>query len=168
MKTSDGCACNKFLDLIVRATSCDISFDIYNCKQDFSVSGLASHHVKHRFRPALGSSRIIIDRLIANILTKRARWQQIHLKSNDVVKHTLLDCSELLLLGYQPQHIQRAFYAAVAHDKYYAICIHTVRILMKNASYFDLKWRMPRTLLDVMHSLSDIDPDLFPFETYDL
>ena len=46
--------------------------------------------------------------------------------------------------------------------------MHTVRTIMKNAFDFDLQWRMPRKILDVMHSLYDIDPDLFPFETYDL
>ena len=168
MRTSDGCTQNKFLDLIVFVTDSKISFDVFNCNQDFCVSGLASQHVKHRFRPALGSSNIMIDRLTANILTKRARWQQIHLESSDVVKHTVLDCSELLLLGYKPQHIQKAFYAAVAHDKYYAICLHIVRTLMKNAIYFDLQWRMSRKIMDVMQSLYDIDPNFFTFDTYDL
>ena len=80
----------------------------------------------------------------------------------------MLDWSELLFLGYKPRHIQKAFYAAVAHDKYYAICLHTVRTLMKNAIYFDLQWRMPRKILDAMQSLYDIDPDSSPFDTYDL
>ena len=168
MNTSGGCTQNKFLDIIVCATNSDISFDVFNCNQEFCVSGLASKHVKHRFRPALGHSHIIIGRLISNILTRRARWQQIHLGSHDVVKQTVLDCSELLLLGYKPQQIRQAYYAAVAHDKYYAICLHTVRTLMKNAVYFDLQWRLPKKVLDVMQSLYDIDPQLFPFETYDL
>ena len=56
----------------------------------------------------------------------------------------------------------------MAHDKYYALCLHIVNTLMKNAVYFDIQWRMPKKVLDVMQSIYDIDPDLFPFDTYDL
>ena len=39
---------------------------------------------------------------------------------------------------------------------------------MKNATYFDLQWRIPKKILDVMQSRYGIDPDVFPFDTYDL
>ena len=125
------------------------------------MKNIALHH-------PLGSRANVIHRLVANILTRRARWQQINIDTKYAIKQTILECSELLLLGYQPNVILSSFYTAVAHDKYYALCLNLVRELMRHARLFDLQWRMPQHVLDLMSSTYDVDPDSFPFPTYDV
>ena len=110
---------NKFLDSMIFVTFDQIYFGIYNCNELFCLTGNMENHVKHRFAPAVGNERIVLDRLVCNILSRRARWQQLMLSTREVIKQTILDCSECIHLGYKPKTILKAYRKTVAHDRFF-------------------------------------------------
>ena len=148
---------------MIYATFDQIYFGIYNCNELFCLTGKMENHVKHRFAPAIGNERVILNRLVCNILSRRARWQQLMLSTKEVIRQTILDCSECILLGYKPKTILKAYRKSVAHDRFFAVSLNTVQQIVKGAKYFDMQWRMPATTIKILESLYDIDMTLYPF-----
>ena len=154
---------NKFLDSMIFVTFDQIYFGIYNCNELFCLTGNMENHVKHRFAPAIGTERIILDRLVCNILSRRARWQQLMLSTREVIKQTILDCSECILLGYKPKTILRAYRKSAAHDRFFAVSFRTALQMVKGAKYINFQWRIPKTTMQVLESLYGVDMTLYPF-----
>ena len=120
---------------------------------------------KNRFCPPIGSPTKIVDRLVSNILTKRARWQQTMISQRAIIRHVILDILELLRLGYHQKYILRAYNKAIAHDRYYALALDTAKIALSNAVCNELPWKMPQNVLYVLSSMYDIQTHMYPLPT---
>ena len=156
---------NKYVDLVISGNYDSVEFDVYNCNEIFALTGENAMIRKNRFCPPIGSPTKIIDRLVSNILTKRARWQQTMISQKSIIRHVILDILELLRLGYHRKYIFRAYHKAIAHDRYYALALDTAKNALTNAVHHKLPWKMPQEVLDVLFSMYDVQICAYPLPT---
>eukprot|EP00973_Karenia_brevis_P014611 1994849-Karenia_brevis.AAC.1 len=96
MATSLGKSSNKFLDMFVSVTFNNIIVDQWHSNHVYAVSGDLSGSKKCRFPPYLGNERHIIQKLAQNMMSKRARWQQLQLEVKQVVVASLIEFYEMV------------------------------------------------------------------------
>ena len=165
LESCGGITKNKYVDLVISGDYDSVQFDVFNCNEIFALTGEYAMIRKNRFCPPIGSPTRIVDRLVSNILTKRARWQQTMISQKSIIRHVILDILELLRLGYHPKYIFRAYNKAIAHDRYYALALDTVKIALTNAVHSELPWKMPQDGLDVLFSMYDVQICVYPLPT---
>ena len=140
---------------------------MFNPNDMFALTGQLRFVKKNRFPPPFGSISQITNRLVQNLLCKRARWQQINLATQQVVYHVILDCCELVHLGYPPQLILNAFRKSMAHDSYYVVASRTARLILHRLPRGYMTWQMPNDVLTILGEQYFVETACYPFPLAD-
>jgi hypothetical protein len=127
---------NKFLDFYVKCRAGVVNINIFNPNYKFALSGSLSDYCKHRFPPPHGHNDQIISKLAQNFMCRRARWSQLGLCSEQILKACAADVCELFRLGHSGANIRKAWHRSRGHDAGYIIGLKVIKLLPSSATCY--------------------------------
>ena len=170
-------AYNKFLDIILAVKFKDpkqkphlpqqntVHIDLFCTNKDYIHDADVPHPTRYQFPPPLGRQHTIISRLSANLLSRRARWDQLALSSDDIIRSAVVDFVELYRYGYSTNVIWRAWYQRRGHDAGLGLGL---RVLQKSPATRLQKrqkiWPMPQQTLDFLQKMMGVDTSSYPYD----
>ena len=141
-----------------------VHIDLFCTNKDYIDDANVPHPSRYRFPPPLGRQHTIIDRLSANFMSRRARWDQLALSSDDIIRSAAVDFVELYRYGYPTNVIWRAWYQSRGHDAGFGLGLCVLQQLLPRGYQRQAIWHMPEHTLDFLDKILGVNTSTYPHD----
>ena len=140
-----------------------VHIDLFCTNKDYIDDANDPHPSRYRFPPPLGRQHTIIDRLSANFMSRRARWDQLGLSRDDIIRSAAVDFVELYRYGYPINVIWRAWHQIRGHDAGFGLGLRVLQKTLPRGYQRQKIWQMPQNL-DFLEKMMGVDTPTYPHD----
>ena len=141
-----------------------VHLDLFCTNKDYIHNPHVPHPTRYRFPPPLGRQHAIIARLSANFMSRRARWDQLALSSEDMTRSAIVDFVELYRYGYATNVIWRAWFQSRGHDAGFGLGLRVLHKLLPRGYTRQAIWNMPEQTLDFLDKILGVNISTYPHD----
>ena len=95
-------------------------------------------------------------------MSRRARWDQLALSSDDMIRSAAVDFVELYRYGYSTNVIWRAWFQSRGHDAGFGLGLRVLQKLLPRGYKRQAIWHMPEQTLDFLDKILGVNTSTYP------